>query len=65
MEPKPWWGSKLNWVGIALLAAATLEFLAKDALTPDWLDKYLMMGAGILVIVFRGVTSQPIANRIL
>ncbi len=65
VEPKPWWQSKLNWVGIGLLAASTLEFLAKDEMTPDWLDKILLAAAGILVIIFRSVTTSPIANRML
>lgn len=59
-EAKPQWASKTNILGVLLLIVAVLQFLpATDVIPESWL-KYVLAIAGVLTIVIRQYTMQPV-----
>lgn len=57
---KPWWTSRTVWLGLLEFAVGLLDVTAQSALTPDDLDGALFAAAGVLTVLFRYLTDQPI-----
>lgn len=55
---KKWWKSKTFWLGILMCVAAVAEYLAGLPVGAS----VVQMISGILTIVVRFVTSQPIGK---
>lgn len=63
---KPWIKSKSFWVGILqLIAALTLfgnQFLTDHEITFDDPTKLLLLGNGLVMVILRWLTDQPITS---
>lgn len=58
MISKDFWKSKLFWLGVLQIAAAALEYIA--GLPPE--TSIAQAISGILTIILRFATSQPISG---
>lgn len=58
MESKNWWKSKLIWLGVLEIAIGVVNYVA--TLDPGTSASAVI--AGVLTIIFRYVTKQPLAK---
>lgn len=62
VEVKPIWQSKTFWVGIIQTLIAILSFIPTvEGVVPDAWLRYVLLGAGVLTIILRQLTEQPVA----
>jgi hypothetical protein len=59
---KPWWQSKLIWVGVLQVVLASLQ-LSQNV---DWSDPmaWTLFGTGLVTIVLRWLTDEPVTSLI-
>ena len=57
---KPWWKSKTMWAGILIALAGAGDALAGSAVLDSTTADLVITAAGILKIILRKLTSQPI-----
>lgn len=62
-KPKPWWTSRMVWLGLLELTVGLLDVAAESRLTDESIDGALLAAAGILTIVFRYLTDQRPLER--
>lgn len=64
VTPKPWWESKTHWINGLTVAAIVLSFVIDMQMTdglPFNLDpRWITLGLGIVNIILRSVTNQPV-----
>lgn len=62
LSAKPWWRSLTVWLGLLELAVGLLDVAAESGLTGDSVDGVLLTVAGVLTVLFRFLTRQPLAT---
>lgn len=62
--PKPWWKSRTIWAQLLPIAVAILALLADDQLLTNHPQAVagLFLAVGIINIVLRSITGQPITR---
>ena len=65
-EPKIWYTSKMLWINILTVAAMILSFVVDTSMAgglPLDLDpRWIALALGIINIILRSVTSQPVSR---
>lgn len=62
VEVKPIWQSKTFWVGVLQTLIAILTFMPTvEGVVPDTWLRYVLLASGVLTIVLRQLTEQPVA----
>lgn len=61
-DSKRWFQSKLMWTGVLAFVVGGLEALGASPDMPESVAKYALLAVGILVMVFRSVTSKAITG---
>lgn len=66
MEPKVWYESKTFWINLLTVAAMILSFVidthAAGGLPMDLDPRWVALGLGIVNIILRAVTNQPVSR---
>lgn len=60
-QSKPWWKSKTIWANVISAAVAVLLLVSQSPSFAEY-GEYLALAQGILNIVLRLVTTQPVTS---
>ena len=60
---KRWYHSRLVWLGIVQLLLAIIEILTESTLFTPQIISYMLMIAGVLTVVLRWLTTDPLVGK--